>query len=161
MKFKTFRQKHKIYIIFILNSVIIKTEPEETKPTAETEVDMREYSPKTIKIENSNDATEDDSDVEPLPSNIKTQLHSISDHNSSSLSPPISTQLPVSAISANLDGSSNYCDVCDIKFNYLNSLIAHKKYYCKNVKTNVDAGTNLSPNQQTTVLARTAEASVL
>lgn len=27
-----------------------------------------------------------------------------------------------------------YCNVCDIKFNYLNTFIAHKKFYCKNAK---------------------------
>lgn len=128
-------------------------------PTA-TETDIKEYSPKAIKIENNHDAADDDSDVEHLSSNIKPQLRSISDHNSSSLSPPVS-QLSVPAISANLDDLSKYCDVCDIKFTFLNSFVAHKKYYCKNVKTNVDTGSNLSSPNQTTVLARTAEASVL
>lgn len=26
----------------------------------------------------------------------------------------------------------NYCDTCDITFNYVNTFIAHKKFYCKN-----------------------------
>lgn len=140
------------------NSVIIKTEPEEVKPSSGIETDNnKQYSPKTIKIENNHDAAEDDSDVEHISSNIKLRLHSISDHNSSSLSPPVS----VPTISAKLDDSSTYCDVCNIKFSRIDSLVAHKTYYCNSVKSKVDAGSNLSPPNQRTVLARTAEASVL
>lgn len=145
------------------HSVIIKTEPDETKATAACEITLvvSEHSPKSIKLENNNDADDtSDSDVQRLRSNSSTKPHSnpITEPNSSSLSPPAVIQIP--------DDSSKYCDVCNIKFNFLNSFIAHKTYYCKKVKTSVDGApsvlvsANLSPNQ-TSVLNRTAEATVL
>lgn len=41
------------------------------------------------------------------------------------------TPSPPSTFEINHSGP-NYCDTCDITFNYVNTFIAHKKFYCKN-----------------------------
>lgn len=64
---------------------------------------------------------------------------------------------------------TKYCHICDIKFNYINTFNAHKQFYCKNANNELDGhgttkssviSTRASPNQ-TSVVTRTAEASVL
>lgn len=56
-----------------------------------------------------------------------------------------------------------YCNICDIKFNYLNTFIAHKKFYCKNITSDIENNSSAitQPQSATTVLTRTAETSVL
>lgn len=56
-----------------------------------------------------------------------------------------------------------YCNICDIKFNYLNTFIAHKKFYCKNVTADIETNSSAisQPQPAATVLQRTAETSVL
>lgn len=55
-----------------------------------------------------------------------------------------------------------YCNICDIKFNYLNTFIAHKKFYCKNVTSDIENNSAITqPQSAATVLTRTAETSVL
>lgn len=44
-----------------------------------------------------------------------------------------------------------YCHVCDIKFNYLNTFIAHKKFYCKNLQNDIDAS-SAATNQPAAVI---------
>lgn len=56
-----------------------------------------------------------------------------------------------------------YCKTCDIKFNYLNTFIAHKKFYCKSGIVDHHDTTGSSPTQpnNNSVVARATEASVL
>ncbi|KAG4074864.1 hypothetical protein HA402_009289 [Bradysia odoriphaga] len=56
-----------------------------------------------------------------------------------------------------------YCNICDITFNYLNTFIAHKKFYCKNVTADIETNSSAisQPQPAATVLTRTAETSVL
>lgn len=50
---------------------------------------------------------------------------------------------------------SKYCHVCDIKFKYMSSYMAHKKSYCRNsIQSNLDIGT-VPSNQATSVIATT------
>uniref|UniRef100_A0A336M583 CSON010079 protein n=1 Tax=Culicoides sonorensis TaxID=179676 RepID=A0A336M583_CULSO len=61
------------------------------------------------------------------------------------------------------EDKSNYCEICDIKFNFLKTYLAHKQYYCKssnvppenNIFKNVTAVKNNANNQ--TVVTRAAE----
>lgn len=72
------------------------------------------------------------------------------------------------AVVGNID--TKYCNICDIKFNFLNTYIAHKQFYCKAASNAMDAATNSSvlttasrssPGQGASVVTRTAETSVL
>lgn len=72
------------------------------------------------------------------------------------------------AVVGNID--TKYCNICDIKFNFLNTYIAHKQFYCKAVPNAMDGTTNnsilttanrSSPGQGASVVTRTAETSVL
>lgn len=72
------------------------------------------------------------------------------------------------AVVGNID--TKYCNICDIKFNFLNTYIAHKQFYCKAATNAMDAAANSSvlttasrssPGQGASVVTRTAETSVL
>lgn len=72
------------------------------------------------------------------------------------------------AVVGNID--TKYCNICDIKFNFLNTYIAHKQFYCKAATDAMDAAANSSvlttasrssPGQGASVVTRTAETSVL
>lgn len=55
-----------------------------------------------------------------------------------------------------------YCNICDITFNYMNTFMAHKKFYCKAVTTDMENNSSSAITQPAaTVLTRTAETSVL
>lgn len=38
-----------------------------------------------------------------------------------------------------------FCKSCNIKFLYVDTFAAHKKYYCKDLKTNVEEGGTITP----------------
>lgn len=64
--------------------------------------------------------------------------------NNSASSPPM--------LSPN--GSRFYCTACDIAFNYANTFMAHKKFYCKANKVVIDRPSNgPSPNSNVAVSA--------
>lgn len=63
--------------------------------------------------------------------------------------------LPAISLNASTSGTDNkYCNVCDIKFKYLSSYMAHKKSYCRNVQNDLDIGA-VAANQATSVIATT------
>ncbi|XP_059619232.1 zinc finger protein ush isoform X2 [Phlebotomus argentipes] len=82
----------------------------------------------SVKIEPEQDKTEepelviDDSDVV-----VKVEA---SERSETPLGPPAPPKTP-SPDDSLLTGGPKYCKVCDIRFNYLNTFIAHKKFYCK------------------------------
>lgn len=49
---------------------------------------------------------------------------------------------------------NKYCHVCDIKFKYMSSYLAHKKSYCRNIQSDLDIGA-VTANQATSVIATT------
>lgn len=49
----------------------------------------------------------------------------------------------------------NYCHGCDIKFSSQSTFIAHKRFYCKNVRANFDGASATAPNQTAAVLPAT------
>lgn len=65
------------------------------------------------------------------------------------------------AVVGNID--TKYCNICDIKFNFLNTYIAHKQFYCKAAPNAIDApaSSRSSPGQGASVVTRAAETSVL
>lgn len=67
-------------------------------------------------------------------------------------STPTATAISLNASTSGTD--NKYCNVCDIKFKYLSSYIAHKKSYCRNVQNDLDIGA-VTSNQATSVIATT------
>lgn len=49
---------------------------------------------------------------------------------------------------------NKYCNICDIKFKYLSSYIAHKESYCRNIPNDLDIGA-VASNAATSVIATT------
>lgn len=62
-----------------------------------------------------------------------------------------------------LNTGPQYCKTCDITFNYLKTYIAHKKFYCKDMKIadNTNQNGPSPPSAANVVLTRAAETSVL
>lgn len=115
---------------------------------------------------------------EPIVSVIKTEHIELSDNEDEdkksdvveSISPTLNKQYDkmdaeimkktilgdassLSMNSLNVGGTdTKYCHVCDIKFNYLNTFIAHKKFYCKSIQSDLDAS-GATTNQATAVIA--------
>lgn len=74
-------------------------------------------------------------------------------------SPQVSPPLDLNLLSPN---GSKYCSTCDITFNYTNTFIAHKKFYCKANKVESSRpNSGPSPGSNTVVVTRGAETSVL
>lgn len=83
-------------------------------------------------------------DIHSNDSSIATKLSQLNNTN---------TTTSVTLNTNPLSGSdTNYCNACDIKFNYLNTFIAHKKFYCKNIQSDFD-GTSATTNQTSAVLS--------
>lgn len=115
----------------------------------------------------------DDDDDEPMP-NVAIKIDGNSDH-----SMPYFPEIPRRTIAPHVfptiestivprENELN-CDNCHRKFNYLNTFITHKKFYCKPLTSESEADSNsiLSPGRASTsqattsVVTRTAETSVL
>lgn len=146
------------------SSVIVKSEPDDMKSiarnnTTPTSIDT-EPSPKIIKLEihDSSDEISIQDDATDVAQPITVSDVSI---KTSALPQLSNAMLPTSA---NSSTESKYCNICDIRFTYLSTYIAHKQYYCKSIKTDMDGATsvittNASPTAS--VVTRTAETSVL
>lgn len=125
-------------------SLIIKTEPGEpidTNRSSSTDIEVIKEPPlKMIKLEVKDVNVDDKTVTEAIESDYKAADKSI-----------VASTEP------------KYCNICDIKFNYLNTFIAHKKFYCKNVTTDIENNSTAitQPQPAATVLTRTAETSVL
>lgn len=202
-----------------MNSVIVKSEPEEQQRNNAAPIPITppslpppplvniSKSPKTIKVELIDSSDEmsihEDSanDIDDQPAtklmmlaahasneqlnNSKLSAITLSLARSPATSPSTATvahrlsmeQLRasasppaiVAATNATANADTKYCNICDIRFNYVNTYMAHKKFYCKNIEADMDGSqssvirTNASPNATATatVVTRTAETSVL
>lgn len=174
----------------------VKSEPIEIKPaTPDVNVDVvpdaETNETNVIKIEQT-DLSDDEvevndikssTNVEPIGSPKYTKSYQSADtvenisrsHGAKSHSPILSKGHAMTANSAaaaavvgNID--TKYCNICDIKFNFLNTYIAHKQFYCKAATNAMDAAANnsvlttasrSSPGQGASVVTRPAETSVL
>lgn len=74
--------------------------------------------------------------------------------------PPMPQQQPSSGHHSSLEAT--YCNICDIKFNYLHTYIAHKQSYCKASKSHDKTSSeSVSPQSTVPVSRAVAETSVL
>lgn len=72
--------------------------------------------------------------------------------------PPLISQQQTT--NSSIDGT--YCDICNIKFTYLHTFIAHKQSYCKATKSHEkNPSQSVSPQSTVTVSRGVAETSVL
>lgn len=145
--------------IKFVHRVIVKSEPSEPKQSERPPSVVQEANDtvvNTIKIENVDisDNEEDekiseiaDTDSVPrfLPENslVRTSL----------LSGPAAGAISLNASTSEVD--NKYCHICDIKFKYMNSYIAHKKSYCRSMQNELDIGSVVAPSPASSVIAST------
>lgn len=141
---------------------VIKSEPIEIKASEPSPVTISEENNvvgSIIKIEHTDasDNEEDDkhSDADDLD---RSRLYPTLDGPSGDASLATRISLLNANAAATLTADDvNYCHGCDIKFSSQSTLIAHKRYYCKNVQNEFDgAATRSSPNQASVVTWITA-----
>lgn len=111
-----------------------------------------------IEADDASDNEDNDKCVEIIDtdSTHATQPYQIGTGQENSLTRPTSL---LSATATALNSSpptieNKYCNVCDIKFKYLNSYIAHKESYCRNIPNDVDFDA-VAANPATSVIATT------
>jgi zinc finger protein ZFPM1 len=125
--------------------VIIKTETPEPPPTAHTP---------TLKQQSRPNSQPNQHHRQPnSPISLQQQLRQpqLLLHEISSPPPPL------------IDNGPNHCKTCDIKFNYVNTFLAHKKFYCKSIPNDVGGLNELSspPPAAATTNVRVTETTVL
>lgn len=154
----------KVINIVMPYRVIVKSEPAETKssdrsPNVVPEIEDAAINPIKIETIDASD-NEDDAksveavDCESIPS---AQSYPIGTENAlarGTLLSGTATASPISLNASTSGGDNKYCNVCDIRFKYLSSYIAHKKSYCRNIPNELDIGA-VSSNQATSVIATT------
>lgn len=135
------------------HSSLIKTEPEDDRPDdADVDVDVVLEEPEVIiKTEVPEQPanqlmgsppppplvpSQPQHKVKPLQSIGAGSLKKSPNHQSQTKTPS-----PPGYIGEINHSGPNYCDACDITFNYVNTFIAHKKFYCKNSQQDGGAGT--------------------
>lgn len=118
---------------------------------------------KTIKIENidisdseENEKCSNVTDEEPMPVTHSIRINSENSVSRGTLMSGNANPSPISIDATTTSATdSKYCHVCDIKFKYMSSYMAHKKSYCRNsIQSNLDIGT-VPSNQATSVIATT------
>ncbi|XP_031619091.1 zinc finger protein ush isoform X2 [Contarinia nasturtii] len=141
--------------------VIVKTEPSESKSSDRSPILIPESNDivmNTIKIENVEISdNEDDEKSSDIADSDSARTFQRSSHVTRTLLSGVTTANSIS-LNASTSGDDNkYCHVCDIKFKYMSSYIAHKKSYCRNVPNELDIGPvtpnppRSSPNQTSVV----------
>lgn len=163
---------------------IIKTEPQDAIPDdIEEEIDEPSLIPETVikvEINDQMDSTTPSPDQMDFKYQIKVNKGAVSfppktpsptariltpkSHSNvisviqPRTSPQVSPPIDLNLLSPN---GSKYCSTCDITFNYTNTFIAHKKFYCKANKVESRPNSGPSPGSNTVVVTRGAETSVL
>lgn len=139
----------------------MKSEPSESKlpensPKAAPDTD--EIVINSIKTENIDisDNEEDEEKNSDIADSEINQSYQISTENAVPRSSLISGTAATGSITLNASPEidNKYCHVCDIKFKYMSSYIAHKKSYCRNIQSDLDIGA-VTSNQATSVIATT------
>lgn len=143
--------------------MIVKSEPQESNssersPNVTQETENSTVS--TIKIESS--SISDNEDDEKRAGIIDTdtisvaQPYQLGTENSIARATLLSGTATASSIPLNASTpvDDKYCNVCDIKFKYMSSYVAHKKSYCRNIQNDLDIG-SVPSNQATSVIATT------
>lgn len=112
-----------------------------------------------VKIE-TNDASDNEEnekcvEIIDTDSNHAPQPYQIGTGQENSLTRATLLSGAATALNSSPPASDNkYCNVCDIKFKYLNSYIAHKESYCRNIPNDLDIGA-VASNAATSVIATT------
>lgn len=131
--------------------VIVKTEPQEVKPSTPSPNNVHEKPTTiltTIKIEHTDPSDNEDDDKHSTvgDSNASPSLNKPYQLDATNIDSSISTKttpntnsisLTAATINADTD-TTRYCHVCDIKFTYHNTFIAHKQFYCKTIRNDLD-----------------------
>lgn len=146
--------------LFLRISIVIKSEPNDdviikTSSANDDDGNSNDHPPpaKLIKLESSD--IEDDIDIttnttsEPF---VYEKIHPIVASASTIIAaaqPSKETTLQMVATSGTSASPTEpkYCHICDIKFTYLNTYLAHKQFYCKKTKPDISdaSGTTTSP----------------
>lgn len=137
-----------------LNRVIVKTEPMEVKtsePSPTILEDKTEPIASVIKTEHIELSDNEDDDKRSDNESNSSLVKHYSKLDAESVKKSILSD--TNSISINAGGTdSKYCHVCDIKFTYLDTFIAHKRGYCKGLRNDLDAAT-ATTNATTAVIA--------
>lgn len=151
----------------------MKSEPNESKSSErspniiqEPDDDDENDVVNSIKTENIDisDNEDDEKNTDFVEPDAK-QIFKIATENTISRSSLLSATAAGSmSLNASTSGNDDkYCQTCDIRFKYLNSYLAHKKSYCRNIQNDLDidsvaqnqatviATTRSSPNQTSVV----------
>lgn len=141
--------------------MLVKSEPPEPKPlerSLNVAKDVEEAVINSIKIENIDISdNEDEEKSSDIVDTDTVQPYQIGTENAvarpSLLSGTTTAgSLSLNSISSEID--SKYCHVCDIKFKYMSSYMAHKKSYCRNIQSEIEIGA-VASNQATSVISTT------
>ncbi|XP_058453292.1 zinc finger protein ush isoform X2 [Malaya genurostris] len=126
---------------------VIKTEPEDDRPEdADVDVDVVMEEPEVIIKTEASDLTGPGTMASPPPpALVANQTQQVKQKslvkNSPNHQQQTKTPSPPSFLGEINHSGPNYCAPCDITFNYVNTYIAHKKFYCKNIQQ--DGGTSV------------------
>lgn len=88
-----------------------------------------------------------DSPTEQPPSK-RIKLEQMASDDISSIVTPLLQLPPATPALSTKNNEPKYCSICDIKFTYLNTYLAHKQYYCK------EAAAAKAANIETTPVAQ-------
>lgn len=105
-----------VLCLFYSNSVTIKTEPLECSPKPKLTCVDTPIAAQPVAVLSA---------PEPPLKRIKMEFD-LTDDTPSTSHLPVVPAAPLAAAN-----EPKYCNICDIKFTYLNTYIAHKQYYCK------------------------------
>lgn len=140
--------------------VIVKSEPAEPKPLDRSPNVIQENETPAItviKIE-SNDVSDNEENekcVEIIDTNSSHTVQPYQIGTETSLARATLLSGSANALNSSPPAIENkYCNVCDIKFKYLSSYIAHKESYCRNISNDLDIGA-VATNPATSVIATT------
>ncbi|XP_055381671.1 zinc finger protein ush [Condylostylus longicornis] len=107
-----------------------ETTPSEPSSDFQTDFEVKDDIPKVEPIEDIN-VSDQPSKIDGNMSGTAAAANSISDD---SITPLVLSDSPPEILDDNnLDKHANekYCEACDIRFNYMKTYIAHKRFYCK------------------------------
>lgn len=144
----------------------VESSTDENMKNSHEEIDEPSLIPETIiKVEINEKSDEDVSASSPVSNPESPKLAPPKNHSPLSMRSPASNVIQMQNSSPPMlsPNGSRYCTTCDISFNYANTFLAHKKFYCKANKVVVDRPSNgPSPNATSNVVVSLpAETSVL
>lgn len=142
--------------------VIVKTEPSDTKsldrsPNMVQETENAAINIIKIEADDASDNEDNEKCVEIIDNDSPhaPRPYQIGTGHEHSLARATLLSGTATALNTSPPASENkYCNVCDIKFKYLNSYLAHKESYCRNIPNDLDIGA-VAANPATSVIATT------